>query len=146
MFIRFDSLTLPNGITRDFRSRLGSADAGAGGQVDRTEGTITGEGNQAGDARTVAGTAGMGASVGSIAGAASGHLGMGAGLGGAIGGLAGLASVLGSRGPAPPRPPPSMPPRWKASSNPPIPIIAAASRTFCAWRKIGALLMVGYMN
>ena len=99
MFIRFDSLTLPNGITRDFRSRLGSADAGAGGQVDRTEGTITGEGNQAGDARTVAGTAGMGASVGSIAGAASGHLGMGAGLGGAIGGLAGLASVLGSRGP-----------------------------------------------
>jgi type IV secretion system protein VirB10 len=67
--------------------------------VDRTEGTITGEGNKAGDARTVAGTAGMGASVGSIAGAASGHLGMGAGLGGAIGGLAGLASVLGSRGP-----------------------------------------------
>lgn len=99
MFIRFDSLTLPNGVTRDFRSRLGSADARAGGQVDRTEGTITGEGNKAGDARTVAGTAGMGASVGSIAGAATGHLGMGAGLGGAIGGLAGLASVLGSRGP-----------------------------------------------
>jgi type IV secretion system protein VirB10 len=97
MYIRFDSLTLPNGVARDFRSRLGSADAAARGQVDRAEGSITGEGSKTGDVRTVAGAAGMGASVGSIAGAA-GHLGMGVGLGGAVGGLAGLASVLGSRG------------------------------------------------
>src|SRR6266700_3215552 len=27
LFVRFDSLTLPNGVTRDFRSRLGGIDA-----------------------------------------------------------------------------------------------------------------------
>ena len=37
LFIRFETLTLPNGVTRDFRSRLGSADAGRG-QVDPKEG------------------------------------------------------------------------------------------------------------
>lgn len=31
LFIRFDSLTLPNGVTRDFRSRLVSADSSAAG-------------------------------------------------------------------------------------------------------------------
>jgi type IV secretion system protein VirB10 len=98
MYIRFDSLTLPNGVARDFRSRLDSADASAQGQVDRAEGTITGESRTGGSAGTVVRTAGMGASVGSIAGAASGHFGMGVGLGGAAGGLAGLASVLGKNG------------------------------------------------
>src|SRR3989442_7486323 len=37
LFIRFDSLTLPNGVTRDFRARLVSADSSAAGQVDRKE-------------------------------------------------------------------------------------------------------------
>src|SRR6201999_7861 len=27
LYVRFDTLTLPNGVTRDFRSRLGSVDA-----------------------------------------------------------------------------------------------------------------------
>jgi hypothetical protein len=27
LYVRFDSITLPNGVTRDFRSRLGSVDA-----------------------------------------------------------------------------------------------------------------------
>jgi type IV secretion system protein VirB10 len=98
MYIRFDTLTLPNGVARDFRSRLGSADASAQGQVDRAEGTISGENRTGSNVGTVARTTGMGASVGSIAGAASGHYGMGVGLGGAAGGLAGLASALGKGG------------------------------------------------
>lgn len=96
LFLRFDSLTLPNGVTRDFRSRLDSSDTG---NVDRQEGKIHGEGNKAGDARTVATTAGAGASVEAIAGSAAGHLGMGAGIGAATGAAAGLAGVLLSRGP-----------------------------------------------
>jgi len=91
MYIRFDTLTLPNGIARDFRSRLDSSDAG---QVDRTEGGITGDSRTGSNVRGVARDAGMGAGVGSIAGVASGHYGMGVGLGGAVGGLAGLASAM----------------------------------------------------
>jgi hypothetical protein len=53
LFLRFDSLTLPNGTTRDFRARLGGADAESG-EFDREEGKIRGEGNKAGDAGTIA--------------------------------------------------------------------------------------------
>ena len=95
--IRFDSLTLPNGVARDFRSRPGSVDTA--GNLDRSEGKIEGEGNKAGDAATVGKTTAAGASVGTIAGAASGHYGMGVGIGAAAGALGGLAGVLGSRGP-----------------------------------------------
>ena len=72
LFIRFDSVTLPNGTTRDFRSRLASADT-AHGRVDRKEGTITGERDKAGQAKTTAEGAGIGAGIGGIAGAAAGH-------------------------------------------------------------------------
>jgi hypothetical protein len=95
--IRFDSLTLPNGVARDFRSRPGSVDTA--GNLDRSEGRIEGEGNKAGDAGTVGKTTAAGASVGTIAGAASGHYGMGVGIGAAAGAVGGLAGVLGSRGP-----------------------------------------------
>jgi hypothetical protein len=98
LFLRFDSLTLPNGSTRDFRARLGGADAESG-EFDREEGKIRGEGNKAGDAGTVAKTTGAGAAVGGIAGRAAGHAGMGAGVGAAAGAAAGLAAVLLSRGP-----------------------------------------------
>lgn len=93
LFIRFDSLSLPNGVTRDLRSRMGSADS-AEGKVDRKEGTITGERDKAGTAKTTAEGAGIGASVGSIAGAAAGSPLKGAGIGAAAGAAAGLASVL----------------------------------------------------
>jgi hypothetical protein len=95
LFIRFDSLTLPNGVTRDFRSRLVSADSSAAGQVDRKEGKITSEGGKAADARTVATGAGMGATIGGVAG----HAIKGVGIGGAAGAAAGLGSVLVKRGP-----------------------------------------------
>src|ERR1700738_2218691 len=65
LFLRFDSLTLPNGITRDFRSRLGGADSEAG-EFDRKEGRIRSEGNKGEDARTVAKTTSTGAAVGGI--------------------------------------------------------------------------------
>jgi hypothetical protein len=96
MNIRFDSLTLPNGVTRDFRSRAGSVDTQ--GNLDRTEGRIQGEGSKGKDARTIAETTGAGAGIGSIAGAVSGSPGMGAGIGAAAGAVAGLAGVFGSRG------------------------------------------------
>jgi hypothetical protein len=94
LFIRFDSLILPNGVTRDFRSRLASADNSAVGKVDPKEGTVTGERDKAGTARTTAEGAGIGASVGTIAGAAGGSPLKGAGLGAAAGAAAGLAAVL----------------------------------------------------
>ncbi|MGO9258661.1 MAG: hypothetical protein ACLQU1_20420 [Bryobacteraceae bacterium] len=99
LYIRFDSLTLPNGVTRDFRARMGGMDAAAEGQLDRAEGTVKGEGNKAGDVRTVAEGAGIGASVGTIAGSAAGSAGMGLGIGAAAGAAAGLVGTLLTRGP-----------------------------------------------
>jgi hypothetical protein len=98
LFIRFDSLMLPNGITRDFHSRLGSADANARGQVDG-EGNVTGERDSRGDVPAVATGTAVGASVGGIAGSAAGHTLGGVGIGAAAGAGAGLASVLLSKGP-----------------------------------------------
>jgi hypothetical protein len=97
--LRFDSLTLPNGTTRDFRARVSGLDGRASEELDRKEGSIKSEGNKSGDARTVAETAGAGASVGALAGAASGAAGMGAGIGAAAGAAAGLIGVLFTRGP-----------------------------------------------
>ena len=72
LYIRFDTLTLPNGVTRDLRSRMDSMDASSTGELDRTEGKVKSEGNKAGDMKTVAETTGAGASVGAIAGNAWG--------------------------------------------------------------------------
>jgi type IV secretion system protein VirB10 len=93
LFIRFETLTLPNGVTRDFRSRLGSKDSGRG-QVDPTEGGITGERDSTGDTCTVAITTSTGAVIGGIAGAAAGHPLGGLGIGAAAGAAAGLATIL----------------------------------------------------
>lgn len=95
--VRFDSITLPNGVNRDLAARPSAADAQ--GNLERKEGRIEGEGNKGGDARTVGQTTAAGAGIGTLAGAASGHLGMGAGIGAAAGAAAGLGRVFGSRGP-----------------------------------------------
>ncbi len=99
LFIRFDSLTLPNGVTRDFRARIGGLDGQASEKLDREEGTIRGDSNKGGDARTVGEAAGAGTSVGAIAGSVAGHTGLGVGIGAAAGAAAGLVGVLASRGP-----------------------------------------------
>lgn len=90
VFIRFDSLTLPNGVTRDFRARVDQVDASTHGHVDPQEGSIKGEGDSGGTAGTVAKTTAAGASVGGLAGAAAGHAGAGLGVGAAAGAVAGL--------------------------------------------------------
>src|ERR1700678_1759007 len=98
LYVRFDSLTLPNGVTRDFRSRLGSVDARGDERLDKKEGMVQGDSDKGGDARTVGEGAATGAGIGAVVGAAAGHAGMGAGIGGAAGAAAGLAGVLLTRG------------------------------------------------
>lgn len=95
LYLRFDSLMLPNGVTREFKSRLGSVDGRAGEEFDRQEGKIKGEGDKAGDAQKVGEVAAAGASIGAIAARSA----SGAGLGAAAGAAAGLAGILMSRGP-----------------------------------------------
>ena len=99
LFLRFDSLTLPNGVTRDFRARVAGVDGRASEEFDKSEGTIKSEGNKSGDARSVGEATAAGTSIGVIAGGAAGHYGMGAGIGAAAGATAGLMGVLLSRGP-----------------------------------------------
>src|ERR1051326_4478687 len=62
-YLRFDTLTLPNGVTRDFRARVSGLDGRASEELDRDEGSIKSEGNKAGDARTVGETTAAGASI-----------------------------------------------------------------------------------
>jgi hypothetical protein len=99
LYVRFDSLTLPNGVTRDFRARMTGMDGTAPGTLDRTEGKVTAEGNRTGDLRTIGEAAGNGASVGGITGSIAGHPGAGVAIGAAAGAAAGLIGVLVSRGP-----------------------------------------------
>jgi type IV secretion system protein VirB10 len=94
LYVRFDSLTLPNGVTRDFRGRLGALDGQNTETVERSEGRITGDSNKGGDASVVAQTTGIGALGGMVA-----RSGKGVGIGAAAGATAGLVGVLFSRGP-----------------------------------------------
>lgn len=95
LYLRFDSLILPSGVTRDFRATVGSIDGGQGEDLDKTEGKISGEGNKSGDAVKVGEAAGWGTAVGGIATQSAG----GAGIGAAAGAAAGLVGVLLTRGP-----------------------------------------------
>ena len=99
LYLRFDSLTLPNGVTRDFRARVGGMDGGGDNQLDRDEGKIKGGGNKGGDARSIGQAAQMGTMVGGLAGAVSGRPVAGIAGGAAGGAAAGLAGVLLTRGP-----------------------------------------------
>jgi hypothetical protein len=47
LYLRFDSMTLPNGVTRDFTARVGGMEAGNSNQLDRKEGNIKGDANKA---------------------------------------------------------------------------------------------------
>jgi type IV secretion system protein VirB10 len=87
LYLLFDSLTLPNGVTRDFRARLTSADASKG-KVDSDEGKISGDTGK--DPRKVGRDVGIGSMGGVIVGGAAGHPITGLGVGAA----AGLAAVL----------------------------------------------------
>lgn len=95
LYVRFDALTLPNGVTRDFRAAVHSLDASNPGRVDRTEGKVEGETNKSGDAVKVGEAAGWGTMVGGVAT----RTGKGAGIGAAAGAAAGLVGVMLTRGP-----------------------------------------------
>ncbi|MFZ5929552.1 MAG: hypothetical protein ACOYX1_19130 [Acidobacteriota bacterium] len=95
LYVRFDALTLPNGVTRDFRAGVHSLDASNPGRVDRTEGKVEGESNKAGDAVKVGEAAGWGTMIGGVAA----RTGKGAGIGAAAGAAAGLVGVMLTRGP-----------------------------------------------
>lgn len=99
LYVRFDSLTLANGVTRDFRARIGALDGRASEELEKGEGKIQSEGNKSGDAQRVGEATAAGTSVGVIAGSVAGHPGMGAGIGAAAGAAAALAGVLLTRGP-----------------------------------------------
>lgn len=99
LYVRFDSITLPNGVTRDFRSRLGAIDALGTEKLDKEEGIVRADSNTTGDLKTVGEGAAAGASLGAIVGSATSHAAMGAGIGAAAGATAGLAGVLLTRGP-----------------------------------------------
>ena len=99
LYVRFDSLTLPNGVTRDFRARLGGLEGDSSAEMDRSEGKVKAASNKGGEARTVGETAAAGAGIGAIAGGVSGHPLTGLAIGSASGAALGLMEVLLSRGP-----------------------------------------------
>ncbi|HNY40172.1 MAG TPA: hypothetical protein PKJ41_07245 [Bryobacteraceae bacterium] len=94
LYVRFDALTLPNGVTRDFRARPGSLDGSNMGELDRTEGKIKGDSDKVGDATKVGTGVGWGAMAGGVASGAKGL-----GIGAAAGAAAGLIGVMMTRGP-----------------------------------------------
>lgn len=95
LFVRFDSLTLPNGVTRDFRAAINTLDGSNPGRVDKTEGKVEGDSNKGGDAVKVGEAAAWGTMIGGVAS----RTGTGAGIGAAAGAAAGLVGVMLSRGP-----------------------------------------------
>ena len=97
--VRFDSLTLPNGTSRSFKSNLGAMDAANPGSLDREHSQIKGPSDKKGEAETVLRTTAEGAAIGTAVGAASGHIGGGSVIGLATGAAGGLIAVLASRGP-----------------------------------------------
>ncbi len=99
LYLRFDSMTLPNGVTREFKARVGGIEGGASNELNRSEGKIKGDADKGGDAQTIAQGAQLGTMVGGIAGAATGRPLSGLGMGAAGGAAAGLAGVLLTRGP-----------------------------------------------
>ncbi len=96
--LRFDSITLPDGITRPLRATL-SGYAGNGKEgFRRDESKVEGESTKKEDAATVASTTITGAEIGTLAGIAKRSAGKGLGIGSAAGAAGGLIWVLATRG------------------------------------------------
>jgi type IV secretion system protein VirB10 len=99
LYVRFDSLILPNGVTRDFRARVGSLDGRGDEKLERREGKIESESAKGDDAKTVAITGASGGLIGAGLGGEVGHMGEGAAIGAGAGVAAGVMMALLSRGP-----------------------------------------------
>lgn len=96
--LRFDSLTLPNGVTKSISGVLAGFAGNSKEGFKRQEGQIVGEGTKGKDAETILVSGAEGAGIGSVAGISGGHSGAGAATGGTIGALGGLVYVLATRG------------------------------------------------
>jgi type IV secretion system protein VirB10 len=96
LYVRFDQLILPNGVTRDFRATVSSQEGGSR-NVDKTEGKIKAE--KGTDLEDVAISTTTGAGVGAVLGGIAGRTASGAGIGAAIGAATILPAVLIGRGP-----------------------------------------------
>ncbi len=96
--LRFDSLTLPNGVTEELRATLSSFGGSGQEGFNRKEGKIEGQSTKGQDAGKVAQTTITGAEVGTLAGISGGHTLRGLGIGSAAGAAAGAIWVLASRG------------------------------------------------
>ncbi len=92
LYVRFDTLMLPNGVQRDFRAVVSQVDADQNGKLN-DEGKVEGDSSKGKDVATTADAAATGATIGGIAGG-----GKGAGIGAGIGAAAGLGAVLLTRG------------------------------------------------
>ena len=93
LYVRFDTLMLPNGVQRDFRARLSEVDGDLDARLKGQEGKIEGDATKGRDVGTVAGPGASGATIGGIAGG-----GKGAAIGAGVGGAVGLGAVLLTRG------------------------------------------------
>jgi len=99
LFVRFDSLILPNGVTRDFHARVGSLDGRGDEKLERKEGKIESESGKGNDAKTIAITGASGGLIGAGLGSQTGSMGQGAAIGAGAGVAAGVMMALLSRGP-----------------------------------------------
>jgi hypothetical protein len=99
LYVRFDSLILPNGVTRDFRARVGSLDGRGDEKLEKGEGKIQSESGKGDDVKTAAITGVSGGLIGAGLGAEVGHMGEGAAIGGGAGLAAGVMLALLTRGP-----------------------------------------------
>ncbi len=96
--LRFDSLTLPNGVTENLRASLSSFGSSGNEGFNRKEGKIEGQSTKGKDAGRVAETTVTGAQIGTLAGISGGHTLRGLGIGSAAGAAAGAIWVLAGRG------------------------------------------------
>lgn len=99
LYLRFDSLTLPNGVTREFRAVIGGIDGSSSDTFEKKEGRVVSDGSKGKDMETIAVASTTGAGIGAIAASSAGHSGLGAGIGAGAGLAAGLITVLLTRGP-----------------------------------------------
>lgn len=92
--IRFESITLPSGITQKMRATLASYSGSGEETFKGEEGRIEGKSTKGRDAGTVASTTTQGTVIGGL----TSRSGKGAGIGALSGGVAGLVLVLATRG------------------------------------------------
>jgi len=97
--VRFDSLTLPNGISRDFRAPPASVDSRTGDKLNHEKDSVEGPGDKANDTKTVAETTLAGAGLGAAIGSATHSVGKGVGIGAGAGLATGLIATMLTRGP-----------------------------------------------